>query len=60
MGIELHPRHEIRIYAEVDHSKALLEVIQKYDLTYGEIFTILSTSITRWSKYLKRDEDKVK
>lgn len=56
--MEVHPRMEIRALAEVKHSRALLEVIQKYDLTYGEIFTMLSSSITQWAKYLKSDEDK--
>lgn len=56
--MEVHPRIEIRALAEVEHSKALLKVIQKYDLTYGEIFTMLSSSMTQWAKYLKSDEDK--
>jgi len=54
----LHPRHEIRVKAEVDHMEALIKIIKEYDLTYGEIFTILSSSITRWAGYLKIDEDK--
>lgn len=56
--MNVHHRMEIRQLAEIDHSKALLEIIQKHELTYGEIFTILSSSITRWAGYLKKDEDK--
>ena len=56
-GIKLHPRHKTRVLAEVDHSKDLLKTIQKYDLTYGEIFTMLSKSILSWAGYLKQDED---
>ena len=56
--MKLHPRHEKRVLAEIEHSTALLDIIQKYELTYGETFTMLSTSITRWANYLKKDEDK--
>jgi len=55
--MEVHPRMKTRNLAEIDHSKALLEIILKYELTYGEIFTILSSAMTRWAGYLKVDED---
>ena len=56
--MEVNPRMVIRNKAELEHQSALLEVIQKYDLTYGEIFSILSASIRNWAIYLKRDEQK--
>ena len=56
--MELHPRHEKRILASVDLSVLLLEIIKKYELTYGEIFTILADRITHYAKFLKRNEDK--
>lgn len=56
----VHNRMEIRKKAEIEYDKTLLEVIRKYDLTYGEIFSMLSDSLLRWANYLKLDEDKQK
>ncbi len=56
-GIKLHPRHQIRIYAEAEHNKALLEIIQNHNLTYGEIFTLLSKSMRDWVSYFQKDEE---
>ena len=55
--MELHPRHKKRALADVDVSISLLDIIKKYDLTYGEVFTILGNKITHYAKYLKVDED---
>jgi len=56
--MELNPRHEKRVLAGVDLSNALLNIIQKYNLSYGETISILAERIQTWSTYLKRTEDK--
>lgn len=58
--MEVHPRMEIRQLAEAEYAKSLLQIIKKYDLTYGEIFTMLSDAMIRWARYLKNSEDKEK
>ena len=55
--MELHPRHKKRTLANADVSISLLDIIKKYDLTYGEVFAILGNKITHYAKYLKVDED---
>ncbi|KKL20605.1 hypothetical protein LCGC14_2453790 [marine sediment metagenome] len=56
--MKLHPRHELRQKAEVEAQLKLLGIIKKYDLSYGEIFTILAKLMSNWARYLKKDEDK--
>jgi len=56
--MELNPRHKIRVLASVELSTSLLNIIQKYDLDYGEIFVMLSKIIQNWSYHLQKDQDK--
>ena len=53
----LHPRHKIRVKAHVKFKEALINIIQEFDLTYGEIFYLLSKEMLNWAEYMKKDED---
>ena len=52
----MNDRHGIVRKAGVEVSNALLDAIKKYDLSYGEVFSILSEDIRRWAGYLRKDE----
>ena len=52
----LHPRVEITNRARNELAEALAGVINKYDLTYGEIFGLLAEQMGEWARYCVRDE----
>ena len=52
----MNNRHGIVRKAGVEVSNALLDAIKKYDLSYGEVFGILSEGISIWAGYLRKDE----
>ncbi len=54
--MSLHERYYIVNQAESEFSVFFLSLIKKHNLTFGEIFQILSIAISSWSKYLDRDE----
>lgn len=54
---ELNPRHKLRNMAYIDASKALLRVIERHDLSFGEIFVILSELMKHWAYILRKGED---
>lgn len=56
--VKLHPRHEKRVLAEVETSRALLKIEKDYDLTYGELFVIITNILNRWSHQLRSLDDK--
>mgnify|MGYP001251343022 CR=1 FL=1 len=51
-----HPRESIVAQAGAELSKAVSEIATKHDLTYGELFSALSTIQGNWAKYQIRDE----
>lgn len=42
--------------AALEFSKSFTTIVKKYDLTYGEMFGILSDMMSTWSKYMRRGE----
>lgn len=51
-----HPRELVVQQASADIKVALGRVIPKYNLTYGELFSILGECIQNWAKFAIRDE----
>jgi hypothetical protein len=54
--MKVHPRYFIVSKAEVELSTFLLDLQQKHDLTYGELFKILAAMMASFAKYLIREE----
>lgn len=54
----LHPRHEKRVLASVEISKAILEIEKKYELTWGELLVIVSDILNKWSHQIREQENK--
>lgn len=42
--------------ATLEFSKSFTSIVKKYELTYGEVFGVLSDMMTTWAKYMRRDE----
>lgn len=42
--------------AALELSKSFTSIVKKYELTYGEVFGVLSDMMTTWAKYMRRDE----
>lgn len=55
-GLRIHPRHAITQRASLDVREALLRAVERHDLTYGEVFTILADALAEWAKHARRDE----
>ena len=55
-GMKLHPRLEIVQRAGHDLSTAIANMVQKYDLTWGELFGLLAGVMSRWAKYQIKEE----
>ena len=58
--MEVHPRHKIRNLAHSEAKLKFLEVEKKYDLSYGEMFVILSEQIQSLSYSLRKIEGNYK
>lgn len=56
MSIKLHPRHKERILARNDLKKCICKIVEEYELTFGELFSILAKSVWDWAEYLKSEE----
>jgi hypothetical protein len=54
--VKLHPRHELVTRAGLDLSVALVEIIRKYSLTYGELAYILARQTLQWAQNAIKDE----
>jgi len=54
--MELHPRSRIESIAGLEINEAVSAIFNKYNLTYGELWRILSALSTSWSKYAVREE----
>lgn len=52
----MHQRTMLAKRAEMDLSIAVNDVVRKYDLTYIELFQILTTITQSWLKYALREE----
>ena len=52
----MNNRHGIVRKAGVEVSNALLDAMKKYELTYGEVFYILSEEISNWAVFLREQE----
>lgn len=55
-GPRVHPRTFVTQQASSDLRGALLDVQQRHDLTYAEVFTILADALAEWAKHARRDE----
>ena len=53
----LNPRHDRRVNAEIKLQDTLTDIIEKYDLSFGEIFVIISKIMTNWAHHLQKAED---
>lgn len=55
-GLKLHPRTLIVQRAKVELSTALSDIIEKHDLTFGEVFSVLAQESASWAKVAVREE----
>lgn len=56
MPITLHPRTKLVTGAQSEINRHVLDTVLKYDLTYGELFSILSQTMAQQAKYCIRAE----
>jgi hypothetical protein len=54
--MKLHPRVPIVQQAHNELGLATIEIVNKYDLTFGELFSVLNQIEASWLKYCIRDE----
>ena len=54
--VKIHPRYPIVNQAEIKFRSFFLDLEKEYDLSFGELFKILSSSMADLSKYLIRGE----
>lgn len=57
-GIQLHPRWRITSLAHNELDKAVINIVEKHGLTYGELFNILGQILCSWSKCQVKEERK--
>lgn len=55
----LNARHVERVEAEAKLQGALVDVIQKFNLSFGEILVIMSKLISNWAYHLQKEEDDI-
>lgn len=53
---EMHPRHQIVSKAKSKIASVILDTLKEYDLTYGELMSVLANEIRSWAGYMIRDE----
>ncbi len=58
MSIKRHPREMLIADAEAEFTRTFLALEQKYELTYGEMFELLSKRLNRLAGNLVSDERK--
>lgn len=51
-----HPRESIASQAEAEMTEAIAVIIDKHELTCGEVLAALAAIQVRWAKYQIRDE----
>ena len=56
MSIKIHKRSQIVTNARCEFDKFLLDLEQKHELTFGEMFGILGSAIANLAKYQIRSE----
>lgn len=54
--MKLHPRARVVDQARHELTVFLLDLVQKHELTYGELFSLLGCQITEHAKYQIRSE----
>lgn len=54
--MKLHPRYYIVSTAQNEFQNFLLSLESKYDLTYGELLSILGSEVSNTAKYMIRQE----
>lgn len=54
--MRIHPRLQAVSDAQAELTKAFNAIEEKYELTYGEMFSILGQKVQNIAKYLIRDE----
>lgn len=55
-GIAMHPRYMVTAKAHNELDLAVIEIVKKYDLTYGELFNVLGQISCSWSRCMVKDE----
>lgn len=56
MSLKIHKRSQIVTNARLEFDKFLLDLEQKYELTFGEMFSIIGNAIANLAKYQIRHE----
>lgn len=51
-----HPRDSVASRAEAEIAAAIAAIVEKHELTCGEVLMALATIQTRWASYQVRDE----
>lgn len=54
--MKLHPRSNIVQEARLEFDSFVLDLMKRYELTYGELFSMLGAKITDLAKYQVRSE----
>ncbi len=54
--MKLHERHIPFQQAKSEISKVVEEAVEKHNLTYGELFSILANELRSWAGCVIRDE----
>jgi hypothetical protein len=54
--LKLHPRAQIITRARLEFDEFLVDLEQKHELTFGELFSILGNAISNFAKYQIRAE----
>lgn len=58
MGIKLHTRHAARNKAKADIDIAIIDIIERYELTLEETCSIVSSSLHSWCNILVKENSK--
>lgn len=54
--MQLHPRHRDVSLADLDIRNAVVKAVSQYNLTWGELWSILSSIGASWAKECIKDE----
>lgn len=54
--MKLHPRTMIVQKAGLELSEFVTSLIERHDLTYGELFGLMADRMAAWAKYMRREE----
>lgn len=55
-NMQQHPREAIAAQAEAEMTTAIAAIVERHELTCGEVLAALAAIQVRWAKYQVRDE----